>query len=65
MITAALVLVGLTGLQVSLQTCNPGELAVTGGGVVMEGNEVLFSLCLDQDTAWLSCVNTLHRLQCL
>ena len=50
MITAALVLMWLAGLQVSLQTCNPGELAVTGGGVVMEGQEVLFSLCLDQDT---------------
>ena len=49
MISAAVVvLLGLTGLQVSLQSCSPGELSLTGGGVVMEGEEVTFSLCLEQ-----------------
>ena len=43
------VLVVLAGLQLSLQSCSPGELTVTGGGVVREGQEVFFSLCLAQD----------------
>ena len=43
------VLVVLAGLQLSLQSCSPGELTVTGGGVVREGQEVVFSLCLAQD----------------
>ena len=46
---AVLVLLGLVGLQVSLQSCSPGELSLTGGGIVMEGQEVRLSLCLEQD----------------
>ena len=40
---------GVGGLQLYLQSCSPGELTVTGGGVVREGQEVFYSLCLAQD----------------
>ena len=47
----------LLWLCVSLQSCPPGLLTVSAGGqevkeggLVTEGQEVLFSLCLDQNT---------------
>ena len=49
MMISAVVSVVLMGLQVSHQTCTPGELTVTGGGIVRKDEEVTFSLCLEEN----------------
>ena len=46
---SAVVSVVLMGLQVSHQICTPGELTVTGGGIVRKDEEVTFSLCLEEN----------------
>ena len=46
---SSVVSVVLMGLQVSHQICSPGELTVTGGGIVRKDEEVTFSLCLEEN----------------
>ena len=50
MMSAAVVSLVLLGLQLTLQTCVPGELRVTGGGVVVEDQPVTFTLCLAENS---------------
>ena len=45
----SLVLVVLVRLTLSLQNCTPGELTVTGGGIVKENEPVIFKLCLAEN----------------